>query len=37
MLLSLLGGEVGVLVELGLEPLHLLELLDERRRGRRRP
>ena len=34
---SLLVGEVGVLVELGLEPLHFLELLDERRRGRRRP
>ena len=24
-----LGGEVGVLVELGLEPLHFLEVLDE--------
>ena len=23
------GGEVGVLVELGLEPLHFLEVLDE--------
>ena len=26
---SLLVGEVGVLVELGLEPLHFLEVLDE--------
>ena len=26
---SLLVGEVGVLVELGLEPLHFLEMLDE--------
>ena len=34
---SLLVGEVGVLVELGLEALHLLEALDELRRGRRRP
>ena len=32
-LLSLLGGEVGVLVELGLELLYLLELLDERGAG----
>ena len=28
-LLALLVGEVGVLVELGLEALHLLEVLDE--------
>ena len=27
--LFLLGGQVGVLVELGLEPLHFLEVLDE--------
>ena len=26
-------GEVGVLVELGLEPLHFLEVLDEGRAG----
>ena len=31
--LLLLVGEVGVLVELGLEPLHFLELLDERGAG----
>ena len=30
-------GEVGVLVELGLEALDFLEVLDELRRGRRRP
>ena len=29
MVLLLLVGEVGVLVELGLEPLHFLEVLDE--------
>ena len=29
----LLGREVGVLVELGLEPLHFLEVLDEGRAG----
>jgi len=35
--LFLLGSEVGVLVELGLEALHFLEVLDEGGAGRRPP